>query len=149
MKTLQFKHLAPYLPYGLKGCRVDGGRQIFELTRVGKGNIYIWSPIEFGDSIQDSCNLKYIKPLLRPLSDLTKPITVEGYNDGKEFVPMDELYKLSDYTEYLDRIQEDAYEMNIPVRWPYAVVELLFQWHFDVFGLIDDELAVDINTIKK
>lgn len=27
-------------------------------------------------------------PIMRPLSDLTKPITVEGYNDGKAFIPI-------------------------------------------------------------
>lgn len=34
-----------------------------------------------------------IIPIFRPLSDLTKPITIEGYNDGKEFTPIVELAK--------------------------------------------------------
>lgn len=34
-------------------------------------------------------------PHLFPLSMLTKPITVEGYNEGKEFVPIIKLYHTS------------------------------------------------------
>ena len=32
--------------------------------------------------------ITYGKPLLRSLDSLTKPITVKGYNDDKEFVPI-------------------------------------------------------------
>lgn len=34
------------------------------------------------------------KPLMRSLSKLTEPITVEGYNDGKPFVPMMKLFEM-------------------------------------------------------
>ena len=32
---------------------------------------------------------------------------------------------------------------------PYGVVEKLLEWHFDIFGLLEKGLAVDINTINK
>lgn len=35
-----------------------------------------------------------IKPIFNPLSSLTKPITVEGYNDNKPFVPAIVLWRL-------------------------------------------------------
>lgn len=31
---------------------------------------------------------------------------------------------------------------------PFAVVKLMIEYHFDVFGLIERGLAVDINTIE-
>ena len=30
----------------------------------------------------------------------------------------------------------------------YAAMEILFEWHFDVFGLIDKGLAIDINSLN-
>lgn len=38
--------------------------------------------------------LQNIKPILRPLTSLTKEIVVEGYNEGKPFVPVKELGKI-------------------------------------------------------
>lgn len=32
---------------------------------------------------------------------------------------------------------------------PFGVIQKLFEWHFDVFGLIDAGLAIDINTLNK
>ncbi len=31
----------------------------------------------------------------------------------------------------------------------YKVVKKLFEWHFDIFGLIPAGLAIDINTLKR
>lgn len=36
---------------------------------------------------------KDLTPMMRPLSKLTEPITVEGYNDGKPFVPIFQLHQ--------------------------------------------------------
>lgn len=37
---------------------------------------------------------------MRPLSSLVKEITVEGYNDGKPFVPLKELHRLSELNHF-------------------------------------------------
>lgn len=42
----------------------------------------------------DLNSIEAIKPILRPLSDLTKEITHNGYNDDKPFVPIVELFQL-------------------------------------------------------
>jgi hypothetical protein len=34
------------------------------------------------------------------------------------------------------------------IHLPYSVFKNLFEWHFDVFGLIEQGLAIDINTLK-
>lgn len=85
-------------------------------------------------------NTKDFKPLLYPLSHLTKPIKVEGYNDGKEFVPAAKLAELG-FDPYIipDMRLEDI---------PFGLVQLLLKWHFDVFSLIDSEQAIDKTTIK-
>lgn len=34
-----------------------------------------------------------------------------------------------------------------PMRKGLELFNLLFKWHFDVFGLIPEKLAIDINTL--
>jgi hypothetical protein len=85
--------------------------------------------------------------LLRPLSDLTKEIEV----DGKRFVPIKEFYEIygGGYQNF-----ENWYDMNWanysrPLEClSYNDLQKLFEWHFDVFGLTEKGYAIDINTIK-
>lgn len=35
-----------------------------------------------------------------------------------------------------------------PLQWDYQTVQWLISMHFDVFGLIEKGLAVDINSIE-
>lgn len=78
------------------------------------------------------------KPILRPLSDLTKEIEV----DGEKFVPFDELKSYS-------------FELNKDRKWskvvledmPYSEVLKLYSWHFDIHNLINRGLAIDINEL--
>ncbi len=86
--------------------------------------------------------------LLHPLSDLTKEIEV----NGNKFVPINELKK--DYSgfffesnpEISIKIKNTA--MYISLAWTNEIQQKLLLWHFDIFGLIDAGLAVDINTVK-
>jgi len=55
--------------------------------------------IHENDLIFSNC-MKPMQLILHDLSDLTKPIKVEGYNDGKEFIPMVELFQMI-YTDEL------------------------------------------------
>lgn len=80
MENLELKHIAPYLPYGLHVKSKLG--VIYELDTFsnskGKG-------IEKRDiySVVDN----NMKPILRPLSDLSKEIT----HGGETFIPVEEL----------------------------------------------------------
>jgi len=78
------------------------------------------------------------KPILRPLSDLTKPITV----DGKEFVPMEQFdsYNILMLKKMLD------YKIHT-FNLLYRVIVKLYQWHFDIHGLIEKGEAIDINKL--
>ena len=78
------------------------------------------------------------KPILRPLSDLTKPITV----DGKEFVPMEQFdsYNILMLKKMLD------YKIHT-FNLLYRVIVKLYKWHFDIHGLIEKGEAIDINKL--
>lgn len=94
------------------------------------------------------------KIILRSLSDLTKEIE----HNGEKFVPIDYIngeFRL----EIPNKIELQNWVKNISIHFVlaewvgiedlYKLFKLLFQWHFDVFGLIDRGLAIDINTIGK
>ena len=73
----KFKDIAQYyLGTELVIRHNDGDDLIMNATGSGSNSISI-------DEIEE-----YGKPLLRSLDSLTKPITVKGYNDDKEFVPI-------------------------------------------------------------
>ena len=71
--------------------------------------------------------LENFKPILRPLSDLNNP----------EFYGLGENKK-----EY---IIGKGYSADLI----WDIWEYLFENHFDVFGLIENNLAIDINTLKQ
>lgn len=120
---LELKHIAPYLPYGLK---------------------FIYSNTEYTLlSSNLSCfEYQFSKPILRPLSDLTKEIE----HNGEKFVPIEKM----GLTKFYPYPKQDIEDLQ---RWPilceYCRVEFLFMWHFDVFGLIEQGLAVNYNEISK
>ena len=121
---LELKHLAPYLPYELKACATD----VDYIDKVTAHNV---THIVYE---QDK-----VKPILRPLSDLTKEIE----HNGERFVPKKRL----DTVCFTERDEDWLEELmsSLPLHdW-----QLLFSWHFDVFGLIDAGLAIDINTLKQ
>ena len=128
---LELKHLAPYLPFCLKGN--------YEVSEVVPSAKFELRNKELRTDNVDFF-LNYAKPILRPLSDLTKEIEV----NGKKFVPHIKLggrTNLKDYDiEYLSK--------NID-NMSYGLVSKLIEWHFDVFGLIEKGLAIDINTLPQ
>lgn len=172
---LELKHLASYLPYGLKVSNQFG---VFELLGIrNKSNTNnnlmlsykLHSDIVWGYDYQN-------KPILRPLSDLTKEI------DG--VVHLVELAKIQCECDILDyKLQSkviggiSAFGINyinddygsmvfgydtfngfglhikpmndvLFVSNQIKLYNYLFEHHFDIYGLISKGLAIDINTIK-
>jgi len=133
---LELKHLAPYLPHKLKTVNFNVGKLLDKplISELIASNIMC-----FVDGSTEQ------KILLRPLSDLTKEIEV----NGEKFVPIEKVENWNtsiDFGKELVSLIEDE-------RWlsttSYVLVELLFEWHFDVFGLIENNLAIDINTLNQ
>lgn len=151
MFRLTLEHIAPYLPYGVS----------IEVTKFNKKYItdswglkcqsdYLVSEYERG--VRSGLMLSQIKPLLRPLSDLTREIT----DKWNKFIPTTELekirkginiYKPSNYPIEIS-IQTEDYTQEIDLYDGYIILQKLFEWHFDVFGLIEKGLAIDINTLN-
>jgi len=133
---LELKHLAPYLPYGLEAIR-EG----FEESQLVVG---IELPCVNHDGlilIEDDEPLYLVEAqlALRPLSDLTKEIK----HNGDKFVPLDKLHELTGFC------RDTSEKVNDWTMRRYDIVQKLFEWHFDVFGLIDKGLAIDMKTIKE
>lgn len=158
---LELKHITPYLPFRLKAEMLDYkrdyvGKQYDEIIGVhqwSKKND--WCLLTDGGS---KPSLDCIKPILISLSDITKEIE----HNGERFVPIEKLKEMyndmpDSYIKHLRFIkfddqftlfgleEDDSHEVSMP----YSLYEKLFEWHFDIFGLIDAGLAVDINSIKK
>lgn len=147
---LELRHIAPYLPYGLNGK--------FEVNDV---NPLAPTELRYKTLKSDSVDffLKYCKPILRPLSDLTKVIEIY---DGVRFIPAYQIFsglynndrKL--HLEFLDNVLDEVWitysngEMiDNDHLLTFSDWQKLFEWHFDVFGLIPSGLAIDVNTIMK
>lgn len=123
---LELKHIAPYLPYGVQIEVTDFCIELGSYER--KEETYI--------TTLDACILHYfntdMRLILRPLSDLTKEIE----HNGEKFVPS----KLLNF-DFSDLSQFD-YEYI-----PYNLATFLLEYHFDIFGLIEQNLAININTL--
>ena len=161
--NLELKHLAPYLPYELK---MTANGFIGTLQTICND-----STMNSGYRIQVSCsdwwennNLtgKIYKPILRQLSDLTQEIEV----NGDKFMPCKKLEKelllegqlrfgVDPDNEFVGfcidnncilPIHDGDGEILPECSW--GMIEKLFEWHFDVFGLIQNGLAIDINTLN-
>jgi hypothetical protein len=117
---LELKHLAPYLPYGLKIKTKHG----FDTMETLNG----W--LVNGDHEESYCYEDHpnetleFKPILRPLSDLTE----EHANNCN--------YSYRDF-------KWEIINKNVSVN----IWNDLLSNHYDVFGLIDAGLAIDINTL--
>lgn len=170
---IELKHLAPYLPYGLK-IYISGENAVFEIVGLNTNFIEYH---EIGRTITEQEEYKYCKPILRNLSDLTKEIEV----NGERFIPIIKISKIIADIHNDDRDSEwsikDDGRLIIKTPWDlriemfyktesicwsvydswnrkelrtknqYLAMQKLFEWNFDVFRLIDAGLSIDINTL--
>ena len=125
--------LAMSLPYRLKIAEFnDDGK----LTRIED-----LCPSRFDDFVKQI----YYKPILRPLSDLTKEIE----HNGERFMPIDELNNICD--DSLDRYNDYFDEENIlDVDWfkePFLIFQKLIEWHFAIE--LNDDDYIDVNSLKE
>lgn len=167
---LQVKHLAPYLSYRLKwqvvthyvGCATD--TLIDEMIACFSNEDLILLS-DAGDCYSDNEGRSWgsddfiAKPILRPLSDLDKLVDLGGMrliatSELKELynsINSTELTELNFYHTPEDGFcffgVANQFEDVKEVGMPLYMYENIFRWHFDVFGLIEQGLAIDINTL--
>ncbi len=138
---LELKHLAPYLPYGLKLQYVV--REKVEKTGIMKSIIHDKNethPTKVSIDGSDAEHIWMFKPILRPLSDLNKELFERFPNGFFGFIPKSLL------SENL-QMQLDIFNLPNIVDLKVTDYQKLLGWHFDIFGLIEQGLAVDINTL--
>lgn len=98
-----------------------------------------------------------VKPVLYPLDYLTKEIE----HNGERFVPID-WFEIGDEDNNIEEFDHGNIKLIKNLGWaaldssghdarmlPYAVVLKLFEWKFDMFHLIDQNLAIDINSLEE
>lgn len=132
INELTLRELTPYLPYGLK-------------VVVCHGEYTMSIDDEMGDLYTISDVIEYQnKPILRQLSYLTQEID----HNGEKFVPIEYMSDMicAQNLGYNDHyIDYDNIGRLKQINWlnePYFITEKLFEWHFDVFGLIEKGFAV-------
>ena len=136
---IELKHLSPYLPYGLK-IRKSYNQGV----RWNQPKILKYSDLTMR-------NWQISQPIFRPLSDLTKEIDYGKDFGGKRIL-------INDHTDFSKLICVNKEIENInSLEIKYTAFDLgqineifdnLYKLHFDVFGLIDKGLAIDINTMN-
>lgn len=154
---LEPKHITPYILFNLQG--IVAKRKV-EITGIDLKNSlpFHWKGID--SNFKGICSLCQDKnyeggftPILHPLSDLTKEIK----HNGERFVPIKDItLNIDEYRDdpekeypnsegYFFRLNNVWYKID---QLSYWRIQQLFEWHFDVFGLIDEDLAIDINTLE-
>lgn len=158
-EELEFNQIHWYSPYGLEYSINGSLPNIFRGIKIlDDGKVLLLSETK---EFRIECNINNLKPLLRPMSALTKPMRLEGYNGGEEFVPIHELIKI----EYPTACKIVPFEANVNLFKVYLdnangsndyllysvssnilclrELQLLSQWHFDFQDLIGQGLAID------
>jgi hypothetical protein len=132
---LELKHIAGYLPYGL-----NTQYRLADVinTCTSKMIDEVRNKVMTADNVPFV--LEFCKPILRNLSDLTKEIEV----DGEKFVPSIEYHYLR-FEEISTIKAGDRAVGFIQIREQ----EILYKLHFDIHGLIEAGLAIDINTLNE
>lgn len=198
MEKLELKHLAPYLPYSIK---IIHSLIRKDLTAVSLDSDFIFTTTYLGSRSKEMILISDVKPILRPLSDLTKEIDI----NGKLFTPMIKLLEYQEtnhfhsnenlkwilfdksniiscehkkyehyssenfivkylvkttnmgvltysftYDSELRRfaVRDETQKKPLGIAFQLDLFQKLFEWNFDIYGLIDKDLAIDINTLK-
>lgn len=141
MEKLTLEHLAPYLPYGLKVLdKQDVDTREYNIEYVKDENTYTLSI----GTLNGTLSKPFRYPILRPMSDVKSQIIHNG-----ETVNL--FYKLG-LTTRDGLICDDYYAEYGESPKCYIPVDKfnwwLFEYHFDVFGLIEKGLAISIHDVK-
>lgn len=149
---LEIKHIAPYLPYRINPLKIVYGDGVCTLEGISGGyNL----ELRHGQLVSSNINIESVKPILKPMSQVS-----ELFKYFIDVMPFGQEYKSrlffeeKKHTEKTDLFwikSSVAMELMInkssPLTSPYLAVEVMIKNHFDVFGLINAGLAIDINTL--
>ena len=142
--TIKLHEICGYLPYNLSIGYFFNGKHICNAPMVSS-MIYNSYADEIPLSIVVSGDESF-KPLLRPLSDLTKEIE----HNGKRFVPIVKLLQeyCFDTNQMTEQEINEYAESMIEIDMSYMTAQMLMEWHFDIHGLINRNLALNLNDYE-
>ena len=139
---LTIKELAPYLPYRLKGKsnQYDSIDLLLGIYGTMGHSLTLCHRINNHNTCDYDCNVNEFKPILRPLSDLDIYKVKDLFGES-----------ISDFRyEKIDDFSFEVYtEMLGWTGLSYDEYTAFFRFHYDVFGLIEKGLAIDINKLVK
>ncbi|MFE2860957.1 hypothetical protein [Sphingobacterium multivorum] len=145
MDKLTLEVLAPYLPYGVQ---IIDNNKLETIIGIVNNKVFIEDCHRNGYA-----QIEDVKPILRPLSDLS------SYNERFEESWISRLNKECievsnaggiwldsdlDFDLMYDRCEPPVY---LRIEYTSKCRDWLVKNHFDVFGLIEKGLSVDINQI--
>jgi hypothetical protein len=149
--------LCSYLPYGIKmrsrWFDQDGG----ENSEIVTPNVIYLDDecISFGENsvpdyyysgeLHDLEDIEECKMVLRPLSDLTKPITV----NGETFVPVERMKQEFEDLPNWDNINPLFHQDLSTTIIEWAAFNKLTEWMFDVYNLINQQLAISVHDLPE
>lgn len=173
---LELNHLDKRLSKGVKILLNKGNAWAYEYINEPYKPLNVYTidtdlddlPIKAGHYKDQTIGLKMdsFKPILHPLSDLTKEIT----HNGEKFVPLVKMIRechFVDPSTDLDfqvggkthrREYKVFYKDDNRIYWDvlvhiegmrYEYVDKLLDYHFDTDNLIENNLAIDVNQIKE
>ncbi len=138
MNKLELKDVAPYLPYGLT-FRYDEEPSEYVMIGLKCNRIKLSEVTEDLSDGWVGYNDGW-KPILRPLSDIYYNVT-----GGKVMNDLDcDLKTVHELWDFYDK--ENTFELNDLL---YKTYQIVLQNHFDVFRLIEKDLAININDLKQ
>lgn len=141
---LELKHVQTY-PLGKDGVKVMIGIdkiRFINMISIDENEVCV----EDAYGLDEWMPISELKLILRPLSDLTKEIE----HNGEKFVPNEYMQEITGLSKATGRDFLSGFffgELNLRGTTLHAYMKF-FEWHFDVFGLIKEGLAIDINTLK-
>ena len=119
MEKLEFKHLAPYLPYGLE-C-TNSKESYLQTGEDRTGNLEALS-INYNECV------------------------IMG-DDVIDFVGLGKWCEA--YDDYFSIWFDDLANIDkLVLQAPYEIFQFFLSNHYDVFGLIDKGLALNLNTLN-
>lgn len=143
MTELTVTHLAPYLPYNLQ-VLIKG--KVVELWMLCATSAQT-RPSVHGYTY---CAFKDLKPILKPLSDLNKNVELNGetktYLEHLNFEASLEEDVFLFKRDYLLFVPEGGGQYNL-LGIPQEALEFLSEHHFDIFRLIEKNMAIDYNKL--
>lgn len=155
-KNLLYECLSHYLSYGLQ-IQIEKDGKVCQDILIGLTGEPRANNEDYVIGLEGNYKLEDVMPILRPLSDLIKEIEI----DGEWFVPAKHLFY--DYRDSLevcwslnDQNELEEIWLDYPEtygdyaqesRFTLQTIQLLYEWHFDIHGLIPKGVALDMNTL--